>query len=150
MLEHAEVSITEAKKLSQCTSLRKTDGITDRISAIINLANELWPTTSLPHDMKRFAENISNLMHNVSIDLQTLRQVLIKETELGRGINVLNLSPYSTIVQSLLNQKQSKMRSYLTGHSKTFKIYIPQELDIPDGYNPISLTNAIVVNNAKI
>ncbi|MDL2122784.1 MAG: hypothetical protein LWX51_06815 [Deltaproteobacteria bacterium] len=131
MLEHAEISIQEAKTLSKSTSLKKTDELSKRISTIIRLLNDLWPAAALPYDKKRLAENIDNLIYNIRIDLQTLREILLKETELGRGTNTLNLSPYATIVQSLFNQKLEKMKNYLTKRNRRFKVYLPRELELP-------------------
>jgi hypothetical protein len=143
MLEHAEISIQEAKKLSKSTSLKKTDELSRRISTIIKLINELWPAEALPYDKKRLAENIDNLISNVGIDLQTLREILLQETELGRGTKTLNLSPYATIVKSLFNQKLDRMTSYLTEHNHRFKVYIPRELELPPSMSLKLFRNAV-------
>jgi ppGpp synthetase/RelA/SpoT-type nucleotidyltranferase len=147
MLEHAEISILEAKKLSRCTSLKKTDDISQRISSIIRMVNDLWNPSDLPQDTKRLAENVDNLIQHVRIDLPRLREVLRTETELGRGTKILNLSPYSTIIQSLLNQESSKMINYLTGRSQPFKVYIPRELEMPPSLNLARLPNALIDKN---
>lgn len=144
MLEHAEISIQEAKKLSKSTSLKKTDELSKRISTIIKLINELWPAEALPYDKKRLAENINNLIRNVGIDLQTLREILLQETGLGRGTKTLNLSPYATIVKSLFNQELDRMTSYLTGHDHRFKVYLPRELELPPSISLAHLKNAIL------
>ncbi len=145
MLEHAETSIQEANKLSKSKSLRKTNAITDRISSIIDMLNELWPAGLLPHDKKRLAENVDNLIRHINIDVKTLRQILKKETERGRGASTLNLSPYATIVQSLLNQKKTAMQKYLTGRpSHRFKVYLPREIQIPSSLASTNLNNAII------
>jgi hypothetical protein len=144
MLEHAETSIQEATKLAASSSLNKTDELSERISTIIELINELWPSVALPYDKKRLAENIDSLIRSVGIDLEALRQVLVKETELGRGTNTLNLSPYSAVVQSLFNQELQKMSKYLTGRSHKFKIYIPRELELPQPLRSAQLANAIL------
>ncbi len=144
MLEHAEISIQEAKKLSKSTSLKKTDELSKRISTIIKLLNELWPAVALPYDKKRLAENIDNLIRNVGVDLQTLQELLLKETELGKGTKTLNLSPYGTIVQSLFNQELEKMKNYLTRRDHRFKVYLPRELELPPSISLAHLKNAIL------
>jgi len=98
----------------------------------------------LPYDKKRLAENINNLIRNVGIDLQTLREILLQETGLGRGTKTLNLSPYATIVKSLFNQELDRMTSYLTGHDHSFKVYLPRELELPPSINLAHLRNAIL------
>jgi ppGpp synthetase/RelA/SpoT-type nucleotidyltranferase len=144
MLEHAEISIQEAKKLSKSTSLKKTDELSKRISTIIKLINELWPAEALPYDKKRLAENIDNLIRNVGIELQTLQEILLKETELGKGTKTLNLSPYATIVQSLFDQELEKMKNYLTRRDRRFKVYLPIELELPPSISLARLKNAIL------
>lgn len=143
MLEHAETSIQEAKKLAKSTSLKKTDDLSTRISAIIKLLDDLWPAVALPYDRKRLAENIDTLIRNVGIDLDTLRQALLKETKLGRGTQTLNLSPYATVVQSLLNQELSKMKGFLMRRNQKFKVYIPTEINLPPSLDPSQLENAV-------
>ncbi len=147
MLEHAETSIQEAKKLSKSVSLKRTDDISQRISAIIVLVNDLWPAVSLPRDRKRLAENIDALIRNVGVSMQELKDILMTEMDLGRGPKTLNLSPYSIVVQSLLNQKTRDMIGYLTGGSRKFRIYIPIELNLPDGLDLNKLNNAVIVSD---
>jgi ppGpp synthetase/RelA/SpoT-type nucleotidyltranferase len=147
MLEHAEVSIGEAERLADCVSLKKTDRKSERISNAIRALNELWPENkALPQDKKRLAENVDNLIHNIGIDLNKLKSVLKEETRIGKGLNILNLSPYCIIIQSLLNQESGKMINYITGDSHSFKIFLPQELDLPSGLDPKKITNGILVH----
>jgi len=101
MLEHAEISIEEARKLANSTSLKKTDKYTENISKIIETLNKLWPASHLPNDKKRLAENIYSLLRSIDVDLAYLSKILNKETKIGKGTKTLNLSPYSVIVQSL-------------------------------------------------
>ena len=143
-LEHAETSIQEAKNLAKSTSLKKTDELSERISTIIKLINELWPAVALPYDKRRLAENIDNLIRSIGVDSQALRQILLKEKDLGRGPKTLNLSPYATIVQSLFNQELEKMANYVTGRNHRFKIYVPRELELPPSMNASQLKNAIL------
>ncbi len=144
MLEHAEISIAEAQKLAASASLNKTDDVSRRISRIIVMVNALWPKDGLPRDRKRLAENINNLTESLGISLDHLQKIIVKETELGKGTKTLNLSPYCTIVQSLVNQEPAKMLKYITGPKKEFKIYMSCEMEIPDTWNLKRVTNAIL------
>ena len=144
MLEHAEISIMEAEQLAQCTSLKKTDDISQRIGDIIKMVNDIWPSTALPRDTKRLAENIDQLLRSINMDIVQLLAIIKTETSLGRGTKTLNLSPYTTVVQSLLNQEQVKMVDYMTGTNRAFKIYLPKELVLPSGLDLSGLTNAII------
>ncbi len=150
MLEHAETSIQEAKSLAKSSSLNKTDKASMRISKIIALLNDLWIPASLPSDKKRLAENIDRLIDHVGIDLDTLRKILVKETKQGRGTQILNLSPYATVVQSLLNQEPSKFQRYLMRSNKDFKVYIPKEITLPTTIDPARLKNVIIADNQNI
>lgn len=144
MLEHAESSIQEANKLSKSKYLKKTNVATDRISSLIDLLKRLWRPELLPHDKKRLAENVDSLISHIGIDIESLNKILEKETKLGRGTNTLNLSPYVTIVQSLINQRKPAVQKYLTGRSREFKVYLPRELDIPSSLASADLKNAII------
>ena len=143
MLEHAETSIQEAKRLAKSSSLKKTDKLSIRISAMIKLLNDLWLPASLPSDKKRLAENIDRLIRHVGIDLDRLQEMLVQETKLGRGTQILNLSPYATVVQSLLNQELSKFQRYLMRSNKEFKVYIPREMTLPSTIDPSRLRNVV-------
>lgn len=143
MLEHAETSIQEAKKLAKSSSLRKTDKLSVRISAIIKLLDDLWLPASLPFDKKRLAENIDKLIRHVGIDLDGLHEVLVQETKLGRGTQILNLSPYATVVQSLLNQEPFKLQRCLMRSNQEFRVYIPKEMTLPPTIDPSRLKNVV-------
>jgi len=143
MLEHAEISIQEARKLAKSSSLRKTDKLSVRISEIIKLLDDLWPPASLPSDKKRLAENIDKLISHVGIDLDGLHNILVQETKLGRGTQILNLSPYTTVVQSLLNQEPSKLTRYLKRSKQEFRVYIPKEMILPPTIDPSQLRNVV-------
>ncbi|MCK5763825.1 MAG: hypothetical protein KAH05_06880 [Clostridiales bacterium] len=147
MLEHAEISIYDANKLAKSKFLKRTNKSSIRISEMINLVNELWLPEVLPKDKIRLAENIDKLIKNIGIDIKILKKILIKETGLGRGTKTLNLSPYSTVIQSLFYQKEKIIASYLTGRKKQFKVYIPSEIVVPNILTGKDLNNAILDNN---
>jgi hypothetical protein len=73
-----------------------------------------------------------------------LQEILLKETELGKGTKTLNLSPYATIVQSLFDQELEKMKNYLTRRDRRFKVYLPIELELPPSISLARLKNAIL------
>ncbi len=144
MLEHAEISIVEAQKLAASASLNKTDDVSRRISQIIKMLNMLWPAVLLPRDKKRLAENINNLVESLGINLDRLQEIMVKETKLGKGTKTLDLSPYCTIVQSLVNQEPAKVIKYVTGPRREFKVYMSCDLEIPATWNLKGATNAVL------
>ena len=120
-----------------------------RISATIKLLDDLWFPASLPFDKKRLAENIDRLIHHVGIDLVTLKKDLVEETTLGRGTQILNLSPYATVVQSLLNQELSKFQRCLMRSKQEFKVYIPKEMTLPSTIDPCRLKNVVFADGRR-
>ncbi len=143
MLEHAETSIQEAERLAQAASLKKTDEVSLRISAIIKLMTELWPPASLPRDKKRLAQNVYALINSVGVDVDSLRKIIVRETRSGRGAKTLNLSPYCSVVQSLLSREPEKMKAYLTGRERSFKLFVPRELELPQSFQGVELRNVV-------
>ncbi len=146
MLEHAEISIQEAETLAKSSTLRKTNQLSNDVMSTISFVNELWPAFALPKDKKRLAENINSLVHAVGIALPALKHAIETETKLGRGTQTLNLSPYAVILQTLFNQMQEKFIEYLKGNDKRFKVYLHQELELPDSIDRALLKNAVSCN----
>ena len=122
MLEHAESSIQQAEDMAKSSSAMKTDKTTKRLSLLISLLGDIWhQEDDLPNDKKRLSINVMKLLECLEMSDETLRRILIKETELGRGAHTRNLSPYGTIVQSILNQDPEKLLEYMeTGERKIF------------------------------
>ncbi len=151
MLEHAEVSIDEAKKLAKTPSLNKTNEVYRRISEIIDVVNDLWPAEALPEDRKRLAENIDHLVKGLGITLARLQEIIVEETKAGRGTNITSLSPYCTIIQSLIKHEPDKIFGYLDGSPKDFKIYMSCELELPSSWDVKKANNAVLdpINMSK-
>ncbi|MBX9941369.1 MAG: hypothetical protein K2Y32_19055 [Candidatus Obscuribacterales bacterium] len=144
VLEHAEVSITQAESLSKSPELAKRDARTTQLIEIVDFLKSSWEPGSLPSDLKRLAETIQQLLLATNINLSELKTALDLETTANRGTKVLNLSPYGIIIQSLLLQQSSKMDAYLKNPNAKFKILIPAEVDVPA---TIDLTTAV---NARL
>lgn len=146
MLEHAEISIEEAESLSKTPILSKQDGYTKKLNKVINLVNDYWADDQLPKDKKRLSENILNVLNSIGITPFELRELLDIEAKSGRGAKILNLSPYSIVVQTLFIQQNERIRKYLTGDNTEVKIVISAELDrtlLPEE----KCTNAIFLSN---
>lgn len=147
MLEHAEISIQEAEKLTTSQALNKTNKHTKNLLKIIQLLNELWvDKSSLPKNLTVLAENVKSAIEAIDINIDKLKTVLDEETKSGRGIKTLNLSPYGIIIQSLFNKEKEKIVKSLSKGTGKFKILIPEEIVIPEGVEKSSLINAIFVS----
>jgi ppGpp synthetase/RelA/SpoT-type nucleotidyltranferase len=146
MLEHAEISIYEAENLSKSGSLKSTDKTSSQIQTIIDLLNDLWGNLSLPKDKKRLAENINNLIKNIGINLTTLKKVVVDETNSGKGLKTLNLSPYAIIVQALLDHEPETMKKFFNDRDIKFKIYLPREIKIPSSIDSLQIKLSAILD----
>lgn len=148
MLEHSEISILEAEILAKSEHLNKTTKNIMNLLKIIELLKNKWTDSDLPKDTVRLARNIMSIMEYIDINLDRLNEILNEETKIDRGIKTLNLSPYGIIIQSLLNQEREKILNFLSSEPKGFKIFIPQEIDIPTNIDKDSLKNAIFIGKS--
>ncbi len=141
MLEHAELSIQEAVKLSLSDALAKSDDRTLTLKKFMTLVNDLWEKETLPGDIKRLAQNIMLLANLVKLDAAALRVLLEEEKVAGRGPLISNLSPYGAVLQTLIDRKQSALNSALKSKQKKV-VLIPAEIDIPKGINTVGWQNS--------
>ena len=145
MLEHAEISIQEAAKLSSSKALKKTNKYTKKMVKVIGFLKEKWEVSALPKDIVRLADSVKSLIEAIDIDLDRLRSIVDEETECGKGIKTLNLSPYGIIIQSLLNKENQRFIKFLSESTGGLRILIPQEIILPGGINRALLKKAIFI-----
>ena len=145
MLEHAEVSIAEAEKLSRAAALAKTNRSTKKLKDFINLFQSLWDQGDLPQDVRRLAKNVYVIADAMSITQRGLRQVLEQEKEAGRGPHIRNLSPYGIVVQTLMKERRDQFRGMLANPKAGVRVLIPEELELPVGIDESKCVNAIFV-----
>ena len=145
MLEHAEISIQQAESLATSASLAKEDRRTTDIKNGIKLVKGQWTADELPVDVRRLAENVTNLLDGLKLKIDRLEQVLNDGKAQREGSHPANLSPYGTIVQYLLEAEQEKMMSLLTADKCRTRILIPVEVELPPGVKPADVKNAVFV-----
>lgn len=150
MLEHAEVSIQEAEKLSQCSSLAKEDSSTANIKLGIAMLKRQWAVSDLPADIRRLAQNITVLIDLLGMNFEELDEILNAGKAARSGGHPLNLSPYATILQYLFVAKKDTLLSVLVKEGQRKGILLPQEIEVPSDIDPLSLRNAIFVGKAAI
>ena len=142
MLEHAESSIQQAEEMSRSSSIRKTNDMAQRLSSIIALLGDIWKDDDLPQDRRRLASNVLNLLKAIKMEPQEMKDLLVKETEAGRGAQTRNLSPYGIILQSILNQQpETLLRHMMSGRRK--KVFMPREIDLPGEVDTSLLKNIV-------
>jgi len=145
MLEHAELSILEADKIASSSVLEKTNKETNELSDIVNILKECWDSKGLPSDIVRLSRNVMSLIHAIGINSTKLKEVIVKETEIGKGTNILSLSPYGIILQSLLNSEEGLMCQCLTADETKFKMLMTKELELPKTLPLEKLKNVIII-----
>ncbi len=144
MLEHAELSIQEAERLAESEALRMEDDQTALIRKGIALLKVQWPD-ELPKDIRRLAQNITGLLTALRLEVNRLAEILAKEKNHLGGSLPLNLSPYATVVQSLLRQEHAKMMKLLTDGRQRVRVLIPSEVELPKEFDRTQCRNAIFV-----
>lgn len=145
MLEHAEISIHEAEKISTSKVLNKKNKRVIKLLKIIELIKRFWLDIDLPKDLVRLANNVMTIIESVNIDINRLSKILDEETKIGKGAKTLNLSPYGIIIQSIVNREGKRFFGYLSSESKQFKVFIPKEIEILESVDKNSFRNAVFI-----
>jgi ppGpp synthetase/RelA/SpoT-type nucleotidyltranferase len=121
MLEHAEASILGAEELAALADLKMIDDETSHVLEVLSFVERHWDASQLPKDRVRLAENIVELMKALRVDLSELEGALDKESAEGRGDVTLNLSPYATLLQTILKRFPEKVAEFLKGKERDTK-----------------------------
>ena len=123
MLEHAEISIQEAEGLAKCAALAKEDSQTTTLKEGIRLVKDQWTDEELPADVKRLAENVTNLLGDLHLKVNRLEEILQDGKARRQGAHPSNLSPYATIVQYLFDAEKDKMVSFLKDAKRASSLF---------------------------
>jgi|ERR1039458_898655 ppGpp synthetase/RelA/SpoT-type nucleotidyltranferase len=145
MLEHAELSIQEAARLSECDALAKSDVKTTSLKTFITLMTDLWAKEDLPANVRGLAENVMRLAQLIRIDVADLRALLNEEQRQGRGPLTRDLTPYGIVLQTLFIHRKDVLSTALSKRQR-MRVVIPKELSIPEDVDPTAwLETAIFV-----
>jgi Region found in RelA / SpoT proteins len=128
MLEHAEASILGAQDLANTEALRFETREFESLQYVIDFLEAQWSSDALPDDRVRLGRNILALQERFKIPLSLVQSALAEDTRLGRGTNLLNLSPYGIIVQALLTQNPEIFQSLGNGDPRKFRLFLPREI----------------------
>lgn len=132
MLENAELSISEAKRLTASTMLDRCSEETIKTSEIIAEIKTRWSDpVSLPKDLIRLADNILHLGRALRLDISAVWKALDAATSNGRGAKVLNLSPYGAILESLLQAHGASLFAPLAHPKNSQYVFVPLEVELP-------------------
>ena len=145
-LEQAEVTLHEIDKLAKSAVLRRSDSRTRQITRVTNLLVKVWEHQQLPTDIKRMSTNVLTLIESLGISVRKLEDLLIEEEHEGRGALTQNLSPFGTIVQSLIWQEPEAMRRLLCSRNRDFTICIPSEIHLSQLMREDDFHNVMVLD----
>ncbi|WP_285446024.1 hypothetical protein [Xanthomonas sp. fls2-241-TYG-148] len=123
MLEHAELVIAEAPKISDSSFLKKVDSATERTSKVIGVVARHWEPGQLPKDVRRVAANFCALLESLQIEVDELEKILDKGKQ-GREGHSLDSSPYETLLIYLLRQRGELVRNYVSGKPDKRQVYV--------------------------
>lgn len=129
MLENAEISIEKAHTIKKIVGLPITNEKIEYQKKVQKFLIDFWEMDMLPKDLIRLVDNIIQLLKNLDIPLEVLENDLKQEANHGRGNLILNLSPFLSILQTIINLQTDKIKSYLKKDKKN-KILIPNEIDV--------------------
>jgi len=131
MLEHAELAIAEADRLSSAPAVSKQDRRTKELLKVIEQLRSIWTDgEALPHDLKRLAQSIVAILKAGDLPVERLTDVLMSEV---RRIGLLpkDLSPYSFAVQALANHPDLNFETnFKRKHIRT-KLVIHDGMELP-------------------
>ncbi len=149
VLDNADLSILEMESLSSSSFLDQKNESYEKMKSIVLFIRAEWEDSSeniIPYDLKRLAEVTANILSASNLDINSLKDAVKKETDVGRGKHSKNQSIYSIFLQSLINQEQKKVMKYLKGKKQKYKqqILIPPEIELPEGTDVKTLKNAVV------
>ena len=112
MLEHAEVSVSEAMTLARGASVAKEDQQTKDVLETIGHVRQVWAEDQLPRDVRRLASSVLWLVRLCGIGVEEFRSVVEGERDRVGGVP-RELSPYAFTVQALAQSNWVDFRAAL-------------------------------------
>jgi hypothetical protein len=140
-LENAELSIAEARRLTDAAMLNKTDRASAELQTIISAIRDRWAPEQLPSDLRRLAQNIGDIARLLKVSLDELWECVDEATAAGAGTKTLNLSPHGAILSALL-QKRGPEIFHQLACAKRGQVFVPREIELPS--LPKGVTDRII------
>jgi len=130
MLEHAEIAIAEAGRLSNSSAVAKRDTKTIEILSLIESINSIWGKEKIPADIKRLAENIRNILIACNIKVDEFSNIILAEKK-RVGLLPADISPYAFFVQALARNVDIDLERKVKKFRKQ-RIVIHSGMDLPE------------------
>jgi ppGpp synthetase/RelA/SpoT-type nucleotidyltranferase len=147
MLEHAEIAISEAERISDAHGVAKMDLRTENILFIIDRAKRFWQADALPEDLKRLAENILSLLGTARFPVADLERLLAQE-KARVGLIPRDLSPYAFVLQALAQDTTVGFQDKFA-RAKKVRLLIHDGMDIP-AWMKLPHDRIINIDNLKV
>ena len=128
ILEQAEVSISGADKLSELPEVSKENPDFTLLKEVQKLIIDSWVKEDLPADTLRLSRTVFDLLKATGLSVKELKSILETETSLGKGVKTRDLTPYTILLQSIINQKPDVIRKFDSNTKNRFKIFLPNEV----------------------
>lgn len=127
MLEHAEMSIGEAKNLAESKLLPIENPRFKKYAQIQELLEKYWYEEQLPTDRTRLVTNLETLLKEINMKVQEYKELLNKSID-GKGkLTITNLSPYYATIQLLKEYEPSVFQRLQ--ESDKYKLYYIEEIE---------------------
>ena len=152
MLDNVELSISEIGSLASSPNLgRRNRDYEDRATLLAYLRDELGGVSGviLPSDMRRLTDIVYGLLKFMSANLDDLRKWICDETVACRGAQVTDLSAYSIILQSAINQNPAGFVAALGDTRARRKVFLTDEVVVPSGIDvgDLQLGDALILGS---
>lgn len=134
MLDNVELSISQIGLLSSSPNLHKKHRDYENRSVLLAyLRDELGsaPGVILPADLRRLTDIVHGLLTFMNANVGNLRQWIAEETAIGRGTQTTDLSAYSMILQSAMNQNSAGFAAGLKQAKSKQKVFVTHEVTVP-------------------
>jgi ppGpp synthetase/RelA/SpoT-type nucleotidyltranferase len=124
-LEQAEVTIESMAALELSKALPETNERFELLNDIIRVLKEHWTADELPHDIKRLAEGIHDLLWNLRLnDSATFTALLESGRARYSGRHNADWSPYRAVLQYVAEQHGPTLKRLLTNEKSRATVFM--------------------------
>lgn len=135
LLKNADMMIHEADNLSESSYIKDNSDTYEDLNNLKNILQKYWKSDFLSaNNLKRQCEALQNLLKITKITIKELDNIIKQETSKGKGAKLLNLSPYSSIIQALFDTNNQKFLNNTKKKQKNF-ILIVNEVELPTTFD---------------
>ena len=142
-VEFAELSLQEAETLSHSGALQLIHTPTIETARVIEMLQLFWDRDELPENLRGLAETIRSIAIDSKIGIDKLEKALARE-KAKNGSMPANLSPYGTIIQTLLRDHLPDMTNMLRNTRSRVNLFITSEMEMPSGFDASAYPERIV------